>query len=263
MLTKKEKLFKFRKYVFHTMFPYKGDSTPVFIGGEQRSGTNFLTNVLNRCKQSECYLESDDKAFDNYVLRDISVIRKLINESKAQVTVFKPICDSQNFQMLLNEFPNGRVIWTYRHYNDVINSSLKNFKEHRKYLYYMLYEPEVAGWRLQNVTADDLKLVQHYYDQGIDDSSSRALIWYLRNLLFFQQGFDTNDKVILTRYEKLVKDPVNYFKHIYRFLNIPDNPKASKIAFSSSIGKNQPPKIHPEIQDLCETLINRMISHQL
>lgn len=261
MLTKKERLFKLKKKLFQRLKPYKGVSIPVFICGEQRSGTNFLINVLNRCNDTECYLENDNEAFYNYLLRDLDCISELINSSKAKVVIFKSISDSQNVSNFLDRFPSGKAIWTFRHYYDVVNSSLRNFHEHRKYLYYMLYEPQIAGWRLQNVTTEHFDLVKKYYNLGIDDASSRALIWYLRNSLFFQQGLDTDERVMLTQYEKLVSVPVQSFEIVFKFLNIVNNDRASDIAFSTSINKNRTPVINPEIKQICNELYRRMISY--
>ena len=70
----------------------------------------------------------------------------------------------------------------------MLNSSLRQFREHREYLYYMLHDRKKAAWRVENVTAQDLELVKGYYEKGISDASSRALIWYLRNKLYYQQG---------------------------------------------------------------------------
>ncbi len=259
MLTKKEKLTKFRKRIENfAISPGKNIRTPVLIGGEQRSGTNFLINVLNRCKRTECYLENDEEAFNDYVLKDVDTVKRLVDKSHAKLVVFKPICDSQNFGMLLSTFPNAKAIWTYRHYNDVINSSLRNFTEHRKYLHYMLHEPAKAGWRLENVTPEDLEKVRYFYDKGIDDASSRGLIWHLRNSLFFQQNLDKNPNVMMTKYENLVSKPVEYFERVYRFLGLGNDPKASAIAFSSSLGKNTPPSLDEEIIDLCEDTLSKL-----
>lgn len=259
MLTKREKLFKFRKRLGHYFLKQHSESVTTFIGGCQRSGTNFFIRVLNHCKVTECYLENDDEAFDNYMLKNYDKIKQLVSKSKAQVVVFKSICDSQKINELFTNLPNSKAIWIFRHYNDVVNSALRNFKEHRKYLYYMLYEPIIARWRIENVTKEDLELVEKYYKQGIDDASSSALVWWLRNKLFFQQHLDKNSKLLMVRYENLVTQPVKEFERVFNFLGIYCDVKVTRIAHTKSISKNSPPNIDPEIKMLCEELFIRLV----
>lgn len=258
MATKRQRLHKFRKRLVHPFLHKAGQPKSLFIGGEQRSGTNFLIDVIDRCKESECYLESDEEAFNHYVLRERSNTRHLIEKSKARVVAFKSICDSQNIGALLKEMPNAYAIWTFRRYEDVINSSLRNFSGHNKHLYYMLHEPQKAGWRVENVTEEELELVRYYYEKGVDDASARALIWYLRNILFFQQGLDSNKNVIMTRYEDIATSPEKEFEKVFRFLGLPNNRKAARIAFASSLHKNDPPRIDPGIEKLCQSLYERL-----
>jgi hypothetical protein len=125
----------------------------------------------------------------------------------------------------------------------------------------MLFEPEKAGWRLQNVTQENLDLIKKFYKEGIDDASSRALIWYLRNVLFFQQKLDFNQKVILTKYENLVADPEIGFESIFQFLKINMDKKITNTVYATSVRKNTPPEIIPEIKALCENLHQQLISH--
>lgn len=258
MLTKRERLYKFRKKLRHRIFSNVESSVPVFVGGEQRSGTNFLTEVLNRCVETNCFLENDDEAFDNYMLRDLTVIKSLTSVSRAKITVFKSISDSQNISAIFTALPTAKVIWAFRQYSDVVNSSIRNFTEHRKYLYYMLHEPIIARWRLQNVTTEDLALVRYHYDRGADDASSRALIWYLRNTLFFQQDLDKNPGVIITKYEELVTKPAEQFEKVYRFLDVQSDRQASEIASTGSLNKNARPTIDEEIAALCDSVYERL-----
>ena len=258
MLTKTERLHKFRKKVRHRIFSKVESSVPVFVGGEQRSGTNFLTEVLNRCVETNCFLENDDEAFDNYMLRDLERIKSLTSASRAKITVFKSISDSQNISTIFKILPNAKIIWAFRQYPDVVNSSVRNFTEHRKYLYYMLHEPTIARWRLQNVTDEDLALVRYHYDRGVDDASSRALIWYLRNSLFFQQGLDKRPNVIITKYEELVTKPAEQFEKVYRFLGLQSDRQASEIASTGSLNKNPPPVIDDDITELCNSVYARL-----
>ena len=259
MLTKRQRLRKGLKRLRHWLGPAPAASVPVFICGEQRSGTNFLMDVLERCRETECFHENDEEAFDNYVLRDGPTLEHLVSQSRARIVAFKPICDSQHLSALLERFPQAKGLWAFRRYEDVVNSSLRNFTQHRDYLDLMLHRPEQAKWRVENVTDADMALVRRFYDKGVSDASARALIWYLRNSLFFQQGFDTDQRVQLTCYEDLVTDPRSSFAEVFAFLGMSENPDAGGIAFDSSLGKNAPPELDPEIADLCDALHARLL----
>ena len=259
MLTRRQRLRKAYKRLRNRLAARPAASIPVFICGEQRSGTNFLMNVLERCRETECFHENDEDAFDNYRLRDGNTLERLIDRSGARIVAFKPICDSQNLGALLARFPQARALWAFRRYQDVVNSSLRNFTQHREYLDLMLHRPDVAKWRVENVTPDDMALVRRFYDRGVSDASARALIWYLRNRLFFQQGCDTDPRVRLTRYEDLVTDPRGSFATIFAFLGMSDNPAAWRIAFNSSLGRNDPPELDPDIAELCDLLHARLL----
>jgi hypothetical protein len=258
MLTKRARLTKHAKRITWCLKGQSGHARAAFVFGMQRSGTNMLMDALDRNPSVECFREDDDEAFDNYRLRWQPTVHRLILRSRARVVVFKPICDSQNARRILNANPQGKAVWIYRHYNDVVNSALRNFKEHTQYLYYMLHDREKADWRVENVSADNLDLVRDWYSRGITDASARALIWYLRNCQFFQQQFDGNDRVLLIGYETVVTDPETELGAVCRHLAVDFNPRMTRGLFRSSVHKNDPPAIEPQIADLCDELYTRL-----
>ena len=258
MLTKKKRINKKIKSIRLRIYSRKSRAFPVFIFGEQRSGTNMLMDVLNRSKETECYGDADEEAFDDYILKDKLIISGLINKSYAKAVVFKPICDSQNAKKLLSTFPGAKGIWIYRKYQDVINSSLRQFKDHNEYLYYMLFEPTKAGWRVENVSKENMKLVEKFYNKGISDASARALIWYLRNCQYFQQNIDKEDHVMLVNYEKIVNNARMQFNYIFDFIGLKYKYKYNNSVFSTSINKYTSPQLDPNIQELCDKMYKRM-----
>lgn len=258
MLTTSQ-LFK-KKYKRLIANFFSGDQPPIplFVFGEQRSGTNMMMRIFNRCPSVECYDENDDEAFDNYVLREVSVIDKLIKKSKFKTVAFKPICDSQNAHNLLNTFTNAKAFWIFRHYYDVVNSSLRNFHDHRSYLHDMLYDKNKAGWRVENVTEENMDMVRYFHKKNIDDASSRALIWYLRNSLYFQQNLETNKRVLLVRYEELVNFPLKNCNLVFNYIETKLKKKYTDQVFKTSINKNKAPLIEKEIEILCKKLLSRL-----
>lgn len=260
MVTKKQRLHKLRKRAMLKVVGNNGTARPVFVVGTQRSGTNMFARVLDRSLQTECYHENDEEAFDNYVLRDHHTIARLVQRSSAEVVVFKPICDSQHTKQLLALHPGSQAVWVYREYPDVVNSSLKMFKANYRdnYLHNMLFEPDRAAWRIENVVPRDLKLVEKFYRKGVSDASARALIWYLRNALFFQQGLESDSRVLLANYERLVTQPAERFQRVFDFLGLTYKDRLVDSVFSSSVSKAANPEIDPEIQSLCDEMYNRL-----
>jgi len=254
MLTKRQRLRQLRKRLFLRAVGRKGQANPVFVVGTQRSGTNMFANVLDRSFQTECYHDNDDAAFCNYILKDEATIAKLVRDSRAKAVVFKPICDSQNATRLLKLHPRAQAIWIYRHYFDVVNSSLQQFREHRAYLHHMLYDRQKAGWRVENVLPEDMELVERFYHAGVSDASARALIWYLRNTLYFQQQLEQDDRVLLVNYERLVTHPCERFRRVFDFVGLEYRDRWVRSVFGSSVGKAEHPKIDPEIHRLCERI---------
>ena len=258
MLTKSEQLDKALKRVRLQLGQPDQPAYPAFVFGAQRSGTDMVASVFNNCQRVECYNESDPEAFDRFVLRGEDTVRRLVKRSRATAVFFKSILNSQNARALLDLDANAKAIWLFRSYPDVVNSNLKRFKSHFRDLTEMVHDPERAGWRIENVTAEDMELVRKYQSQGVSDASARALLWFLRNQLLFQQKLDSDPRVFIANYDRIVTDPVAAFDRIFAFFRLPFNPRFVRHVQSSSIAKEAPPEIDPEIKQLCERMFEKL-----
>jgi hypothetical protein len=83
------------------------------------------------------------------------------------------------------------------------------------------------------------------------------MMWYYRNVLYFEQGLERDPRVLLVRYEALVTRPEQEFPRIFQFLNIPYSPWISRHVFASSVRRKAPPVIDQPIQTLCQGLSER------
>jgi len=258
VLTKRERLSKVAKRISLALHSPGRGTVPVFIFGVQRSGTNMLIRTLNRSPRTECYYESDEEAFEKFRLRDAGTIAALIGRSRADAVVFKPIADSQNARDILAMHPGAKAIWAYRRYEDVVNSALRNFKQHREFLRLMIEEPSVADWRVEKVPAEDMNMVRHYYQAGVSDASIRALIWYLRNHHLFRQNLQRDRNLMLVNYERLVESPDSEFRRVFAFLGLRFSRKLVETVHKDSVRKNPCPEIDPEIRKLCETMWTKL-----
>jgi hypothetical protein len=255
MLTKRERLSKWLRRAALSVRAFDESARSLFIFGSQRSGTNMTMRVINNCPETECYWENDEEAFHNYRLKKLDIVDSLIASSRAKVVAFKPITESQHAGDILDRYPIGRGLWVYRDYNDVVNSALRNFSEHRKYLFYMLHEPDVADWRLENVPGSTLTLIRRLYDCGISDASAQALIWWVRNQHFFLQELESREDFLLVKYEEMVRDPAAAVGEIFQFTDLRFDPRFTRSISHTSVTKHEPPTIDPAIRDLCDTML--------
>jgi Sulfotransferase domain len=261
MLTRRERLRKAYKVVWHQLIVRETHAVPVFIFGEMRSGTNMLTDCLDRTMRTAIFNETDSEAFDSYVLRDNQVIVNLVNRSKATHVVFKSLADSGRAIELLELFPSSKALWLFRNYEDVVNSALRKWTQHRTYLSYILEDPDKAGWRATNLPQSLLRTIREHYERGLDDASARALIWYFRNRLYFEQGLDSRPNVRLIRYEDLVQNPGTELRQVCRFLHLPMRDSYFKNVSQRSIRRNPPPKIDDDVAALCGKALQDLIAH--
>jgi hypothetical protein len=260
LLTRTEKVRKLYKSVWHKLAVREIHPVPVFIFGEMRSGTNMLTDCLDRSLCTATYNETDEHAFIGYELRGNEILSDLLRQSRASHVIFKSLADSARAAELLERFPTAKVIWILRNYEDVVNSAMRKWKEHNKYLRYVIHDPDKAGWRAKNLPVHLIELIRTHYDRGISEPSARALIWYVRNVLFFEQKLDANDNVCLVRYEKLARAPEKEFQRIFAFLQLRLRPAYFKRVSTKSIRRESPPLIDDGVAELCDGLKIKLIA---
>jgi hypothetical protein len=234
----------------------KSASETIFAAGMQRSGTNMLMDILEKSFETDVYHEHDVRAFNNYEMREKSVIQKLEKASCAPKFVIKALFELQDLRSLMEVFHPAKVIWIVRDYDDVVNSMLNSFPDMENLVLRIMHDnsDEWLGRGMTEKTRNDLiPLVE----PGMGDASAAATHWYLRNMLFFDQSFETDMRVLLVSYEKLVIKPEIEVKRICEFIGIHYRPGMSRNIFCSSISLRQKPVIDSRIRNLCNQLYLR------
>ncbi len=247
-------IFLWAKYFFWLLPDSKNViQERIFIGGMQRSGTNMLMDILEKNYATDVYHERDARAFDNYQMREESVIRHLCTQSRAPKFVIKALCELQDLEHLMSDFQPAKTIWIVRDYHDVVASMLKSFGNMEKQVLRILNEnsTEWLGRGMSDVTR---KQLMGLAEPGMGDASASAMQWYFRNVLFFEQKFATNKQVLLIAYEQLVNQPEVEVRKICGFIGIEYQPGMTKGIFSSSINRRTAPEIDPKISQLCDDL---------
>jgi hypothetical protein len=228
-----------------------------FIAGVQRSGTNMMMDVLERSAETDVYHERDRRAFDNYQMREPAVIRALLQSSNAPCFVIKSLCELQHLERLMDDFAPARAVWVLRDYRDVVNSMCVSFRNQGKQVKRIARDRDSDGWQGQGMSDATHEIVRARVHDDISDRSAAALIWYFRNQLFFDQGFDVDPRVLLVRYESLVTRPQAEFERIFAFLGLAYAPRHSRKVVPHSIRKAHEPEIEPSIRKLCDTMTAR------
>jgi hypothetical protein len=231
---------------------------PAFVVGCGRSGTSMLLHHLGRSRAVDPFNENDAAAFEKFRLRPLDEIEKLVQRSYAQVALFKPVLCTPHSCEYLNRFPDARLIFVYRRYGDVVNSSVKKFG------------PADRVAHIDSWVADDFSefapiapppetraVVRELWKPSLSPESAAALYWLFYNRLYFDLGLDQEPRAKLIGYESMVASPEAHIKDACDFLGLKFEPVMIDGIFATSVGRDNPPPMDEEIASACEALWQR------
>lgn len=249
-----------KKNLGHARYGWNHPTQVSFVFGCQRSGTKMLMRILDRSPAIRIYHENHGSAFHDFQLRSDVVLRALLRLSPSPAQIFKPICDSQNADLILERFPAARALWMYRHYNDVANSALQKWGEHQLEVIRDVArgDLETWGWRTARIPPEIVAEVRSVYRDDLSVAEGALLFWYLRNSFFFSLKLDTHPRMRLAKYERLVSDPGRHFPAIFEQVGAPFDPAFVERVHAESVGRKAPPEVHPAVRALCEGLLSRL-----
>jgi hypothetical protein len=235
-------------------------ATPVFLVGVQRSGTNMLAHGLDEAPEFETYNEGNTKAFQDYQLRPLRTIETLIARSRAELVLFKPLCDSHRTPELLEHFGAGaRAIWAYREVDGRVRSAIAKFRDSnlRVLRAYAAGEAQ-ASWQVQRLSPENADLVRSFDFTGMSAESAAALFWYIRNSLFFETALDRRDDVVLMSYDLLLSDPDRVAAALCSFLGLGFRKEMISRIDRRRRTPRAPLPIDPRIRQKCTELQERL-----
>lgn len=243
---------------------YAGPRTVLMIMGCQRSGTSLTYWIFERDFNSRIFressiLSSDDKE-EGLRLNTIGQINQELDRRQVPVVVMKPLVESQRAAELLQAISGSRVLWLYRHYQDVASSNLKAFgmdngiRDLRPFV-----NREAGNWRSQNASAETLAVIDRFFAEDMNPYDAAALFWYARNQLFFDQGLDQRPDVLLCRYEDMVRQPAGTIQRVYAEIGVPyPGDHIVQDVHPQSIGKGRKSTLSPEVEAVCGELLDRL-----
>jgi len=239
-----------------------------FILGSQRSGTNMLNDAFDRDWNCMAFGEDHGLALGpsyehdlRWRWRPLGEIRSIFESLRVPLIVAKPIVESQRALELLEYFPGSRIIWAYRDYKDVAQSSIEIFgAEASLHNLRAVLDPKMrTHWFSENVPDDSRALVKRYFDPDRPLPDLKALGWLIRNSLYFQLGLDRDPRVTMSRYESLVSDPVGEMRRLYSFLGA-DFPGSHVCGHMhrNSVSKGSHARVSNDLDNLCQRLLERL-----
>jgi len=226
----------------------------LFVAGMQRSGTNMLMDTLERGYSTDVYHEWDKRAFDNYQMRDRTTIQGLLEKSHGQQFVIKALCELQELTELMTLFDYSKTIWIFRQYQDVVNSMVRSFGNMDKQVIRLANDPDSEAWLGKGMSELTHATLKDVVKPDISLASASALQWYIRNVLFFEQGFESNEKVLPVIYEQLVDIPKFEMERIFGFAKMNYSERVIRNIHSSSVGRRESPVIDVKVKELCSSL---------
>lgn len=208
----------------HTHRAQAGSAQAVFVFGVQRSGTNMVLRGLENASEVEVHNENDRKAFNRFALRGDEVVRHIVERSRHQLVLFKPLIDSDQAGRLLDELPLATpplAVWAYRGVDGRARSAVAKFGDvNRRVLSEIADGVGLDRWQARGLSPETLDFIRSLQPADLTPESAAALFWWVRNQLFFSQGLDQRADVHLVAYEQVVADPVTTMQPLVRFVGL-------------------------------------------
>jgi hypothetical protein len=235
------------------------DSKPVFILGKQRSGTTMLMRAFHRHPDMLVYDEHrDNAAFLDYRIRSAETVRTLLVEAHFPAVCMKPICDSHRISELRKEFPEAHIIWLYRDFKDVANSSLRKFDAATRAIRLVCTGGAGGGWFREGISPRIGEVLRETWRPGLSDFELACLVWWARNQLVLESGLHGRPGFTLLKYEALASAPPAMLRWLFQRLGMRYSEGVERGITARSIGRHPAPAIDQRVLELCRSTQARL-----
>lgn len=239
-----------------------GSARGVFLIGVPRSGTNLMVRALEASPEVEVYNEGDRPAFWRYRLRPDPVVAALVRRSRHRLVVVKPLLDAHRVVGLLDDLglsPAPRAVFAFRDVDGCVRSHLEKFgSESLEALQDIAADPASPRWQTQGLSEDSRRLLRETDWAAMTPPDGAALVWLVRNRMFFEQGLDRRADVQPLSYDALVRAPEPVVRRLCAFLDV--RPVPAMLAQVDGRSLRRPPHfaLHPTVRALCDEMGARL-----
>jgi hypothetical protein len=253
------KVSRIRKSAFQWLHVFATGRRPAtrlcLVVGSQRSGTRLPLLVLDQSLDVMTYSEGTSPYFDDVLLVPIARLRQLLAKSASPVVALKPICETHRVNELLDAFPRSRAIWIFRNYEAAVASASAKWTSAPEAVRRLAHgELAAAGWRAGGLSEARLALVRRLYRHDLSIPDANAIMWYLRNHLFFDLQANTRQDVLLVKYEDLVDNELQQVRRIFDFLQVDMPPRYVRTAHDTASRGRPPLALRADVAELCAQL---------
>ena len=239
----------------------------VLVVGVQRSGTNMLMEIFERSWRFSAFHDHDPRAFTNFQPRALDVVRAEFERESARCIAFKPMTELHRLRSMLDGLVESRRgergvgLWALRRMDDVVASHVERWTGMPESMRRLASDPDWEDWRAGGLSPESRDLVRRFATEDLDNGTACALFWYVRNVQFFEQGYDSMPDVALVPYEHCVVDPTVRIGSLFRRMGLPFESAMTRHVHGARVGRTGRPSVHPEVRDLCENLARRFQDH--
>lgn len=261
------KLSAYRKEASKILFHIgkKHESQIVFLMGCQRSGTSLTSNIFNEDKNIKVFKEmrgilTSQDSTHGIRLNDLDTLKKTWKKYNFPTLLAKPLVESQNAHVYLENIPNLLVIWLFRNYIDVAASNIKHFGDRNGHKNLSpIFENAKNNWRNDNLSPTIKDFVDQFNIKDLSSHDAAALFWWARNQLFFDQTLEKHNRVILCKYEDIVMKAEFAFQRLYDFIGVEFlNREPLRVINNKALGRGREISINPKIRAACDTLYEKL-----
>lgn len=237
-----------------------GQAGAIWLLGLQRSGTNMVVAGFRNHPAVEIRSENNRAAFVDYRLRDLAAVARLVDNSRHSHVLLKPLSDAHRAIDLLQLDAGGRpgrAVWMVRSVEGRVRSALARFGDAANLALHQIADGG-SPWQGEGISASSRRHIGDQVRRGLDDATAQALLWYVRNQIFFELGLDRRDDTILIRYEDLLADPAVTMRRICEHVELDFRPRLVGHIERRPPATQKPLDIDPVVAELCADLTARL-----
>ena len=235
------------------------DTVPIFVTGMQRSGTTMLMNTFQLHEHAEVHDEAaESQVFLDYRIRDMATLDGSIERSRYPFICYKIISDSHILGDFLKRYPSARVLWAYRSARDNADSQLKKFPHATRAIKLVCEGKPGGGWFAEGCSEATVAALQGLDRSEFSEFDYACLVWWARNILYFEGEHENHANVRLLQYEETARDPHAMMKAVQDWVGIPISSGAARFVHARSVAKKNLPALQPSVAALVDDLEARM-----